>query len=88
MNKKQWIAAAEAYAGTFVASALTIYMMGDRNVKDLALAGLASIAAPLIKGINPNDKTYGLIGTAATQALEDAQSPAAKKAKKAAAQPK
>jgi hypothetical protein len=82
MNKKQWIAAAEAYAGTFVAAAMTIYMMGDRNVKDLALAGLASIAAPLIKGINPNDKTYGLIGTAATKALEDAQSPKAKKVAK------
>ena len=86
MTKKQWIAAAETYAGTFVASAMTIYMMGDKNLKDLALAGLASIAAPLIRGINPNDKTYGLIGTAATKALEDAQSPEAKKAKKATAQ--
>ena len=82
MNKKQWIAVAETYAGTFVAAAMTIYMMGDKNLKDLALAGLASIAAPIIRGINPNDKTFGLIGTAATKALQDAQSPAAKKVAK------
>ena len=82
MTKKQWIAVVETYLGTFVAAALTVYMAGDKNLRDLGLAGLASIAAPVIRAINPNDKTFGMVATAVTAEIEAAESPAVKKAKK------
>ena len=84
MTKKQWIAVVETYLGTFLASGLTVYMAGDRNLKDIALAGLDSIAAPIIRALNPNDKVFGMVGDALTAQIEAAETPAAKKAKKTA----
>jgi hypothetical protein len=82
MNKKQWIAVAETYLGTFLTTSLAVYMAGDRNLKDLGLAGLASVAAPIIRALNPNDKTFGMVGDVVTAQIEAAESPAAKKVKK------
>ena len=52
-------AVAASYARVFIASALTLYLAGERDLSALWAAGLASVGPPLVRWLNPNDETFG-----------------------------
>jgi hypothetical protein len=60
MNAKIKLAL-ESYARSFVVAAVAVYSAGETDLKALAIAGLAAIAGPAIRAINPKDPAFGLI---------------------------
>lgn len=63
MNKKLK-AAVESYARSFVVAAIAVYSAGETDLKAVAIAGLAAVAGPAIRAINPNDPAFGFIANA------------------------
>ena len=53
-------AAIESYARSFVVAAIAVYSAGETHIKAIAIAGLAAIAGPAIRAINPTDPSFGL----------------------------
>jgi hypothetical protein len=60
MNAKIKLAL-ESYARSFVVAAVAVYSAGETDIKALAIAGLAAIAGPAIRAINPKDPAFGFI---------------------------
>jgi len=60
MNAKIKLAL-ESYARSFVVAAIAVYSAGETDIKAIAIAGLAAIAGPAIRAINPSDPAFGLI---------------------------
>lgn len=60
MNKKAITAALYSYGRAAVASVLALYMSGITDPKVLANALVASLLAPILKGIDPKESQYGL----------------------------
>lgn len=48
-----------SYGRTFLASALAVFASGVTDPKAIAYAGLISILGPLLRWLNPDDKTFG-----------------------------
>jgi hypothetical protein len=63
MNKKLK-AAVESYARSFVVAAIAVYSAGETDLKAVAIAGLAAVAGPAIRAINPSDPAFGFIANA------------------------
>lgn len=59
MNKKKLEAMACTYLRAAVASVIALYLAGVTDPKALASAGIAAIAGPLLKAIDPNAKEFG-----------------------------
>jgi hypothetical protein len=59
MNKKNLEAIACTYLRAAVASVIALYLAGVTDPKALASAGIAAIAGPLLKAIDPNAKEFG-----------------------------
>jgi hypothetical protein len=59
MNKKKLEAVACTYLRAAVASVIALYLAGVTDPKALASAGIAAIAGPLLKAIDPNAKEFG-----------------------------
>jgi hypothetical protein len=57
-------AAVESYARSFVVAAIAVYSAGETDLKAVAIAGLAAIAGPAIRAVNPKDPAFGLIADA------------------------
>jgi hypothetical protein len=57
-------AAIESYARSFVVAALAVYTAGETDIKAIAIAGLAAIAGPAIRAVNPKDPAFGFIADA------------------------
>jgi hypothetical protein len=57
-------AAIESYARSFVVAAIAVYSAGETDLKAIAIAGLAAIAGPAIRAVNPKDPAFGLIADA------------------------
>jgi hypothetical protein len=57
-------AAIESYARSFVVAAIAVYSAGETNLKAIAIAGLAAVAGPAIRAVNPKDPAFGLIADA------------------------
>jgi hypothetical protein len=57
-------AAIESYARSFVVAAIAVYSAGETDLKAIAIAGLAAVAGPAIRAINPKDPAFGLIANA------------------------
>lgn len=57
-------AAIESYARSFVVAAIAVYSAGETDLKAIAIAGLAAIAGPAIRAINPKDPAFGFIADA------------------------
>lgn len=57
-------AAIESYARSFVVAAIAVYTAGETDIKAIAIAGLAAIAGPAIRAVNPKDPAFGLIADA------------------------
>ena len=58
MTKKKLIAIASTYARAAFAAALALYLSGNTSPKELAMAAVASVAAPLLKAIS-SDPAFG-----------------------------
>jgi hypothetical protein len=59
MNKKKLEAMAATYLRAGIAAVIALYLAGVTDPKALATAGIAAIAGPLLKAIDPNCKEFG-----------------------------
>jgi len=57
-------AALESYARSFVVAAIAVYSTGETDLKAILIAGLAAVAGPAIRAINPKDPAFGFIANA------------------------
>jgi hypothetical protein len=56
--------AVESYARSFVVAAIAVYSAGESDLKAILIAGLAAVAGPAIRAINPKDPSFGFIADA------------------------
>jgi hypothetical protein len=59
MDKNQLKAVAATYLRAAVASVIALYLAGVTDPKALATAGIAAIAGPLLKALDPNAAEFG-----------------------------
>jgi hypothetical protein len=59
MNKKKLEAIAATYLRAAIASVIALYLAGVTDPKALASAGLAAIAGPVLKALDPKAKEFG-----------------------------
>lgn len=59
MNKKQIKAVAATYLRAAVASVIALYLAGVTDPKALLAAGVAAVAGPLLKALDPNATEFG-----------------------------
>ena len=74
--------ALESYARSFVVAAIAVYSAGETDIKAIAIAGLAAIAGPAIRAINPNDPSFGFIADKVDVEIKSLAKKSAKKAVK------
>ena len=60
MNKDKLVAMAKTYIRAGFASVLALYLAGTTDLKTLATAGVAAIAAPLLKALDKSEAEFGL----------------------------
>jgi hypothetical protein len=60
MNKKQLQAVAATYLRAAVASVIALYLAGITDPKALLSAGVAAIAGPLLKALDPKATEFGM----------------------------
>lgn len=59
MNKEQLKAVVATYLRAAVASVIALYLAGVTDPKALASAGLAAIAGPVLKALDPKATEFG-----------------------------
>jgi hypothetical protein len=59
MNKKQLKAVVATYLRAAVASVIALYLAGVTDPKALLAAGVAAVAGPLLKALDPNSTEFG-----------------------------
>ena len=59
MNKKKLEAMAATYLRAGIASIIALYLAGVTDPKALATAGIAAIAGPLLKALDPKATEFG-----------------------------
>jgi uncharacterized membrane protein YgaE (UPF0421/DUF939 family) len=59
MNKKKLEAIVSTYLRAGIASVIALWLAGVTDPKALATAGLAAIAGPLLKALDPNSVEFG-----------------------------
>ena len=59
MNKKKLEAIAATYLRAGIAAVIALWLAGVTDPKALATAGIAAIAGPLLKAIDPNATEFG-----------------------------
>jgi hypothetical protein len=59
MNKKKLQAIAATYLRAGIASVIALYLAGVTDPKALATAGIAAIAGPLLKALDPKATEFG-----------------------------
>jgi hypothetical protein len=80
--------ALESYARSFVVAAIAVYSAGETDLKAIAIAGLAAIAGPAIRAINPKDPSFGFIADAVDVEIKALAKKSAKKTAKKAVKKK
>jgi hypothetical protein len=60
MNKEKIKAIVATYLRAAVASVLALYLAGTSDLKTLALAGVAAVAGPVLKALDPNSPEFGV----------------------------
>ena len=60
MNKEKIKAVVATYLRAAVASVLALYLAGTSDLKTLALAGVAAVAGPVLKALDPNSSEFGV----------------------------
>ena len=48
-----------SYGRSFLAAVLTLWLAGENEPRALIAAGIAAIAPPLLRWLNPNDAGFG-----------------------------
>lgn len=74
-------AALESYARSFVVAAIAVYSAGETDLKAILIAGLAAVAGPAIRAINPKDPAFGYIADAVDVELKALAKKSKKKTK-------
>ena len=74
-------AAVESYARSFVVAAIAVYSAGETDLKAILIAGLAAVAGPAIRAINPKDPAFGFIANAVDVEIKALAKKSAKKTK-------
>ena len=74
-------AAVESYARSFVVAAIAVYSAGESDLKAIVIAGLAAVAGPAIRAINPKDPAFGFIANAVDAEIKVLAKKSAKKKK-------
>jgi len=59
MNTEKLVAIAGTYLRAAIASVLAMYLAGITDPKALGSAFLASLAAPILKALDPKETAYG-----------------------------
>jgi hypothetical protein len=59
MNTEKLVAIAGTYLRAAIAAVLALYLAGETNPKNLLMAGVASIAAPILKALDPKESAFG-----------------------------
>jgi len=59
MNKKQLQAIASTYLRAAIASVIALYLAGVTDPKALLSAGVAAVAGPLLKALDPKATEFG-----------------------------
>lgn len=59
MNTEKLVAIAGTYLRAAIAAVLALYLAGETNPKNLLMAGIASIAAPIMKALDPKESAFG-----------------------------
>jgi len=65
----------ETFAGVVAAQ----YSMGNRDVKAIAIAGIAAVVVPALRAINPKDPAFGMVANIADTELKKLAKKSAKK---------
>lgn len=52
-------AALASYGRSALAAVLTLVLAGNTEPKDLLMAALAAVVPPILRALNPNDKSFG-----------------------------
>ena len=60
MNTTKLKAIVATYLRAAVAAALALYLSGVSDVKTLALAGVAAVAGPVLKALDPSSPEFGV----------------------------
>ena len=59
MNKDKVTAVVGTYLRAAVASVIALYLSGVTDPKALLMAGVAAVAGPVLKWLDPNETTFG-----------------------------
>lgn len=59
MNKKKLEAVVATYLRAGIAAVIALWLAGVTDPKALATAGLAAVAGPLLKALDPNAAEFG-----------------------------
>ena len=59
MNTEKLVAIAGSYLRAAFAAVLALYLAGETNPKNLLMAGVASVAAPILRALDPKETAYG-----------------------------
>ena len=60
MNTTKLKAIAVTYIRAAVASVIALYLAGTTDLKTLALAGVAAVAGPVLKALDPSATEFGV----------------------------
>jgi len=60
MNTTKLKAIVATYLRAAVAAVLALYLSGVSDVKTLALAGVAAVAGPVLKALDPSSPEFGV----------------------------
>jgi len=60
MNTEKLKAVVVTYLRAAVASVLALYLAGTTDLKTLALAGVAAVAGPVLKALDPSATEFGV----------------------------
>jgi hypothetical protein len=60
MKKKKLEAIASTYLRAAVAAVIALYLSGVTDLKTLALAGVAAVAGPVLKALDPSSPEFGV----------------------------
>jgi len=59
MNAEKLVAMAGSYLRAALAAVIALYLAGETNPKNLLMAGVAAIAGPVLKALDPKETAFG-----------------------------
>jgi hypothetical protein len=81
MDSKKIKAIVTSALETFAGVAVAQYSMGEKDIKMIAVAGIAAVIVPAIRAINPKDPAFGMVANIADAELKKLAKKSAKKKK-------